>query len=108
MLVLQNLLGNAVKFSSKGTVRVTSVEDPVGWKISVSDEGPGIAPDRLAAIFKAFTRGETYGQPGVGLGLTIASHAARILGSQLTVDSKLGHGSTFSFVIPVAKPKDAA
>jgi signal transduction histidine kinase len=107
MLVLQNLLGNAVKFSSKGTVRVSCVEDPKGWKVSVSDQGPGIAPDRLAAIFKAFTRGETHGQPGVGLGLTIASHAARILGSQLTVDSKIGHGSTFSFILPPAEPQDA-
>jgi signal transduction histidine kinase len=108
MLVLQNLLGNAVKFSTSGTVRVDAVEDPLGWRISVSDQGPGIAPEKLAAIFNAFTRGETHGQPGLGLGLTIASHAARILGSQLTVDSKLGKGSTFSFVLPVAKPEDAA
>jgi signal transduction histidine kinase len=105
--VLQNLLGNAVKFSSGGTVRVTAVDDPVGWKISVIDQGPGIAPDKLDAIFKAFGRGETYGQPGVGLGLTIASHAARILGSQLTVESKLGQGSKFSFVVPQAKPEMA-
>src|SRR5436190_7015800 len=100
LLVLQNLLGNAVKFSSKGRVRVEAVEDELGWKISVKDEGPGIAPDKLDAIFKAFSRGETYGQPGVGLGLTIASHAARVLGSQLTVESKLGVASTFSFSLP--------
>jgi signal transduction histidine kinase len=108
ILVLQNLLDNAVKFSSEGTVRVSAVNDPLGWKISVSDQGPGIAPEKLAAIFEAFTRGETHGQPGIGLGLTIASHAARILGSQLTVESKLGQGSTFSFVLPAAKPEDAA
>jgi signal transduction histidine kinase len=108
ILVLQNLLGNAVKFSSGGTVRVNAVEDPLGWKLSVIDEGPGIAQGKLTAIFEAFTRGETHGQPGIGLGLTIAAHAARILGGQLTVDSKLGKGSTFSFVVPSAKPEDAA
>jgi signal transduction histidine kinase len=107
VLVLQNLLGNAVKFSNRGTVRVEAVEDELGWKILVKDEGPGIAPDKLAAIFEEFTRGETHGQPGLGLGLTIASHAARILGSQLTVESKLGQGSTFSFSLPPAKPEQA-
>jgi signal transduction histidine kinase len=107
MLVLQNLLGNAVKYSTSGTVRVAAVEDPLGWKISVTDQGPGIAPEKLAAIFSAFTRGETHGQPGVGLGLTIASHAARILGSQLNVESKLGQGSTFSFTLPYAKSEMA-
>jgi len=107
MLVLQNLIGNAVKFSSKGTVRIAAAEDELGWKVSVSDEGPGIAPDKLDAIFKAFTRGETHGQSGVGLGLTIASNAARILGSQLTVESKLGQGSIFSFILPQAQPERA-
>lgn len=107
ILVLQNLLGNALKFSSSGTVRVDAVEEKLGWKVSVIDQGPGIAPEKLAAIFEAFTRGDTHGQPGIGLGLTIASHAARVLGSQLMVESRLGKGSTFSFVLPFAKPEDA-
>ena len=107
ILVLQNLLGNAVKFSSGGTVRVDAVEEERGWKVSVRDEGPGIAPDKLQAIFESFTRGETHGQPGIGLGLTIASHAARILGGELTVESILGKGSTFSFVLPPARPEQA-
>jgi signal transduction histidine kinase len=68
----------------------------------VSDEGPGIAPDRLGALFDAFSRGETYGQQGMGLGLTIASHAARLLGSDLHVESTVGKGSTFSFTLPLA------
>jgi signal transduction histidine kinase len=66
----------------------------------VSDQGPGIAPDRVRTLFDAFTRGETHGQPGVGLGLNIASHAARLLGSDLQVESKPGEGSTFSLTLP--------
>lgn len=101
-LVLQNLLGNAVKYSTEGVVRIGAEEDPSGWRISVSDEGPGIAPERMATLFEAFTRGETHGQPGIGLGLSIASHAARLLGSDLRVESAIGKGSRFSFTLPPA------
>jgi signal transduction histidine kinase len=107
LLILQNLIGNAVKFSARGAVRVEARNDPLGWRVAVIDQGPGIAPDRVASLFDAFSRGETHGQPGMGLGLTIASHAARLLGSELQVESKPGGGSTFSFTVPPAKP-DAA
>jgi len=103
MLVLQNLLGNAIKFSERGVVRVEARQDPLGWRISVSDQGPGIAPERRATLFQAFSRGETHGQPGVGLGLNIASHAARLLGSELQVESEPGRGATFSFTVPPAR-----
>jgi signal transduction histidine kinase len=106
-LVLENLLGNAIKFSARGTVRVEAANDPLGWRVSVSDQGPGIAPERVGALFDAFSRGETHGQQGLGLGLTIASHAARLLGSDLQVDSTVGRGSTFSFTLPPAKPEGA-
>lgn len=106
-LVLQNLVGNAIKYSSKGTVRVAAETHKLGWKLSVSDEGPGIAPQRVARLFEAFTRGETHGQPGMGLGLTIASHAARLIGSELHVESEVGKGSVFSFTVPPAKPEQA-
>ena len=106
-LVLQNLLGNAIKFSVRGTVRVEAASDPLGWRLSVSDEGPGIAPERVGDLFNAFSRGETHGQPGMGLGLTIASHAARLLGSDLHVESAVGKGSTFSLTLPPAKPEQA-
>jgi signal transduction histidine kinase len=99
-LVLQNLLGNAVKYCDRGVIRVTAEEDELGWCLSVSDTGPGIAPDRLSTLFEAFTRGETHGQPGLGLGLSIASHAARLLGSDLRVESTVGKGSRFSFNLP--------
>jgi signal transduction histidine kinase len=108
MIALQNLLGNAVKFSKSGTIQIAAEEDETGWRVSVSDQGPGIPPERVAQLFEAFTRGETYGQPGVGLGLAIASHAARLLGSEISVDSTPGKGSTFSFSVPPSKPEIAA
>ena len=105
-LVLQNLVGNAIKYSNRGTVRVHSQQQVPHqrWLLSVTDEGPGIAPDKLAQLFEAFNRGETFGQKGVGLGLTIAYEAARVLGSELTVQSQVGHGTTFSMTLPQAQP----
>jgi len=106
-LVLQNLLGNAVKYSRSGTVRVVAKEHELGWKVAVSDQGPGIPPERRDALFQAFSRGETHGEPGVGLGLTIASQAARLLGSDLAVESTVGVGTTFSFTVPPARAEMA-
>jgi signal transduction histidine kinase len=101
-VVLQNLVGNGVKYSNGGTVRVGSNIDAeracrVVW---VSDEGPGIAPEKMGHIFEAFRRGEVHGQHGVGLGLAIASQAAKLLGAELTVESELGAGSTFRLAVP--------
>jgi signal transduction histidine kinase len=107
-LVLQNLLGNAVKYSRSGVVRLAVTDHELGWKVAVSDQGPGISPERREALFQAFSRGETHGEPGVGLGLTIASQAARLLGSDLAVESRVGVGSTFSFTVPPAKPEGAS
>jgi signal transduction histidine kinase len=107
-LVLQNLLGNAVKYSSSGTIRIMArngVEGKsAGWVLSISDEGPGIVPENLSNLFDAFKRGETYGEPGVGLGLTIAAQAARLLGGELAVESRLNVGSTFRLVLPSYAP----
>jgi signal transduction histidine kinase len=61
----------------------------------VSDRGPGIPPEITGRLFEAFTRGNTFGQPGVGLGLAIASQAAKLLDGSLEVESKVGDGSTF-------------
>lgn len=103
-LVLQNLLGNAVKYSSEGEIKVLARKDAnskdIDWVLSVSDQGPGIAPENLSHLFDAFRRGDTYGQPGVGLGLSIASEATRLLGGKLEVQSKVGVGSTFRLMLP--------
>jgi signal transduction histidine kinase len=95
-IVLQNLLGNAVKYSTCGTVRIgssaTGADRPVLW---VSDEGPGISPEKLRHIFEAFKRGEVHGQRGIGLGLAIAAQAAKLLGANLTAESMVGVGAKF-------------
>ena len=101
-MIVQNLLSNAVKYAMKGTIRVSARRDGKGggWVIAVSDEGLGIAPDRLSELFATFTRGETHGQPGVGLGLSIARQAADTLGARLWAESEVGKGSTFFLQIP--------
>ncbi|MDB5296046.1 MAG: histidine kinase, partial [Phycisphaerales bacterium] len=103
-LVLQNLVANAVKYSGRGTVRVRAERQgngrKGGWALSVSDEGPGIAPEHLTRIFEAFRRGEMHGQQGVGLGLAIASRAAKLLSAGLTVESTVGKGATFRLALP--------
>jgi signal transduction histidine kinase len=98
LLVLQNLVGNAVKFSDCGTVRIGGEVDPgtgLASTLWVSDEGPGIAAEQLTHIFKAFGRAEAGGTTGVGLGLTVAAEAARLLGARLTVESRPSRGTTF-------------
>lgn len=105
-IVLQNLVGNAVKYTPTGQVVVAArATDDGGWSISVSDTGPGIPPEHVDRIFDAFRRGETLGQPGTGLGLSIASQAARLLGATLAVESTLGVGTTFRLTLPPPEPE---
>jgi signal transduction histidine kinase len=95
--ILQNLIGNAIKYTDQGEVKVVLAAAPGdgGCTIAVSDRGPGIAPERMEQLFAPFVRGETHGQAGVGLGLYIARQSAEILGATLRAESKLGEGSTF-------------
>jgi signal transduction histidine kinase len=102
LTVLQNLVGNAIKYSSRGEVRVAVKRGPGGTSIVVSDQGPGIDPERLERLFAPFVRGDTHGQAGVGLGLFIARQAAEILGASLRADSKVGAGTTFHVRLPQA------
>ena len=103
--ILLNLLGNAVKFTSEGsvTVRVVLDEDSaLPARIEVCDTGIGIAEDRLEAVFDAFQQEDQstsrqYG--GTGLGLTITRSLAHALGWSIEVESELGVGSTFSVVM---------
>ena len=80
--------------------RNDSNNEDIGWVLSISDQGPGIASENLSHLFDAFRRGDTYGQPGVGLGLSIASEATRLLGGKLEIESEVGVGSTFRLMLP--------
>ena len=106
--VLLNIVGNAVKFTSKGevVVHVTLEPEHVGddgrvWlNFAVSDTGIGIPQDKLAHVFEAFTQADAsttrrYG--GTGLGLAIARRLVELMGGRLSVTSEEGRGSTFYF-----------
>jgi signal transduction histidine kinase len=101
-LILQNLISNAIKYTPKGTVRVEAVAMDGHMMISVIDQGPGIAPDQLESIFEPYKRGDTHGQAGVGLGLSIAKQAAELIGVTLGAESTPGRGSTFKLVFKKA------
>jgi signal transduction histidine kinase len=102
LLILQNLISNAIKYTPRGLVRVTAEKTVSGIiRISVADSGPGIAPDRLATLFEPFIRGDTHGQEGVGLGLSIAKQAADLIKAKLWAESKEGHGATFQLELPI-------
>ena len=106
--VLNNLISNAVKFTTEGEIYVRvwrEIEDVGGgvrYYISVSDTGIGIPQDSLDQVFVAFTQADSsttrkYG--GTGLGLTIGSRLVEMLGGEINVVSKEGMGSTFTFYI---------
>ena len=103
--VLDNLIGNAVKFSKAGgLVRVSAEYARETWRIDVSDTGIGIPADEAARLFGAFVRGSNAriaGLPGTGLGLSIVKALVEMHGGQVTVDSTLGRGTTFSVRLPV-------
>lgn len=103
--VLVNLVGNAIKFTETGDVRVWVGYDDEGARIDVTDSGVGIAPERLATIFEAFRQVDTsisrqFG--GTGLGLTLSRSFCEHLGLELDVASTLGVGSTFTVRFPAA------
>jgi signal transduction histidine kinase len=103
-VILQNLLGNAIKYSARGRVELGAAAKGGSWELFVADQGPGISAEQQGRIFNAFSRGDTHGQSGVGLGLTIASRAAEVIGAKLTLDSAPGRGTTFRLLLPANPP----
>ena len=105
--VLNNLLGNAVKFSHQGGIVLTATHQAETLVLQVQDSGDGIAEAELARIFTPFHQG--HGErptDGVGLGLTIAREIAVAMGGGITVQSQAGRGSQFTFTahLPVLQP----
>ncbi len=106
--VLDNLIGNAVKFSPQGgCIRVSAGQDSTGWRLGVSDEGIGISPDKLAQIFDRFYQIEggmrrRFG--GAGLGLAIVRRIVEAHGGSIQVESQPSKGSLFLVTFPLAEP----
>jgi PAS domain S-box-containing protein len=110
--VLLNLLGNAVKYNrDRGRVDLSCQHMPNGRiRVSVTDTGPGIAPDKLALVFTPFERldAENSSVEGTGLGLALARGLVDAMGGELGVDSTVGTGTTFWVELDtVATPLDA-
>jgi signal transduction histidine kinase len=101
--VLINLISNSLKFTAEGTVEVRVVVDNDGRVVfSVSDKGIGISQEKISTIFESFTQADSstsrkYG--GTGLGLPISRKLVGMMGGELSVESLLGEGSTFSFYV---------
>ena len=114
--ILANLVNNAIKFTEQGGVVVRAEllrqEEGRAWvRLSVEDTGIGIPPERLHAIFEAFTQADSsttrrYG--GTGLGLTICKRLAELMGGQINVTSEEGRGSTFWVDLPLVVVQTAA
>src|SRR2546426_4449622 len=111
--VIINLIGNALKFTERGSVTVrieVALQSRQPKRIEVIDTGIGIPPDRLAAVFEAFQQADSgtarkYG--GTGLGLTISKALCELMGYQIAVSSEVGKGTTFSVELPAADKQKA-
>ena len=102
---LSNIIGNAIKFSpAGGTITVDFEGTPDEVTIAITDEGPGISPEKRETIFAKFQRGEHGGEKGHGLGLTIARYFIDLHGGRILVDSRRNRGSTFLIALPLKQP----
>ncbi|MGB5962684.1 MAG: urea ABC transporter substrate-binding protein, partial [Coleofasciculaceae cyanobacterium] len=116
--ILINLLGNAIKFTQEGSVKLSaflskpgqmevsataSSNEPLKINLEVEDTGFGIAPEEMNALFKAFvqTQSGRQSQEGTGLGLPISKQFVELMGGKITVNSILNQGTTFKVEIPI-------
>ncbi len=102
--LMQNLVSNAIKYTSTGGVVVGARRSQRGVELQVWDTGPGIAVDQQAVIFKEFQRlaATAASVHGLGLGLSIVERIAKVLDHRIDVVSSVGHGSRFSVMVPRA------
>jgi len=108
--ILVNLIGNSIKFTEKGQVFIQvkshgTKNGRVELLFSITDTGIGMSPEQIDTIFDAFTQADSsitrkYG--GTGLGLAISKQLVELMGGHITVESKPGQGSTFSFTVQFA------
>lgn len=104
--VMDNLLGNAVKFTEQGRVGLSARVDHDRLLLAVRDTGPGIPAAMHEAVFERFGQGERAGvglRTGTGLGLALARDLVRLMGGQLELDSQPGSGSEFRVVLPLRR-----
>jgi signal transduction histidine kinase len=102
--VMQNLISNAIKYTSQGEVRVTASLDGDEVVLKVTDTGSGIPPEQQSAVFAEFVSlpNANPNDQGMGLGLAIVERACRLLGHPLTMTSTLGKGTEFELRVPIS------
>ena len=103
--ILINLIGNAVKFTKQGSIKVEvfNSSDLKTITFNVEDTGPGIAPDLLSSVFSAYQQMATHQHgalAGTGLGLAISQKLAGAMGGEIKLSSQLNHGSSFKLCLP--------
>jgi signal transduction histidine kinase len=102
--VLLNLVGNAIKFTDTGEVVIKATMNNGAFNLSVRDTGPGISAADQAKLFQEFQQADnsiTRKKDGTGLGLAISRRIIEMHGGRIWVDSVVGEGSTFLFMLPV-------
>jgi CheY-like chemotaxis protein/HPt (histidine-containing phosphotransfer) domain-containing protein len=109
--ILVNLVGNAIKFTQQGSVRVDARAEAEGdlWilRVSIADSGIGIDPETIGKLFQPFTQADsstTRHHGGTGLGLVISRRLARMMGGDIEVESTKGQGSVFRFTARLGRP----
>jgi signal transduction histidine kinase len=102
--VLLNLVGNAIKFTDAGQVRIVATTANEHFAVSVTDTGPGIPDEQQARIFEQFHQVDsslTKAKGGTGLGLAIAKQIVEMHGGRIWVESTVGQGATFQMELPI-------
>ena len=103
--ILINLVGNAIKFTQEGYVRISAiVKDSQNWSLQVSDTGPGIPKESQQLVFEPFRQVDdpiTRKHVGSGLGLSIVKRLTALMGGEVTLTSEVGKGSTFEIILPL-------
>lgn len=105
--VIINLLNNAARFTEQGGITVRAVREDQDVVVSVTDTGPGIAPEDMERVFEPFYQGmdgQRYGKGGSGLGLSISRQFVKLHGGRMWLESTPGEGAAFFFTLPLLPP----
>jgi two-component system sensor histidine kinase ChiS len=103
--IMLNLVGNAIKFTDSGEVRISAAPSDSIVRVTVADTGIGIPPERFDSIFESFVQveaGDARSTGGTGLGLSISKRLVELHGGTIDVESEIGKGSRFSITMPIS------
>ncbi|HVM95833.1 MAG TPA: HAMP domain-containing sensor histidine kinase [Candidatus Acidoferrales bacterium] len=103
--ILTNLVSNAGKFTANGKIEIAAVRREDRIEFAVRDTGSGISSDHLPRVFELFYRADSGNGAGAGIGLFLSRQLAQAMGGDLTVESELGRGTTFTLTLPAAESR---